>query len=469
MKKILLLLLFVKAIVLEAKVTLPDIIGDNMVLQHNDSVLLWGKSSYDNKLLKVHLPWLMKAVTTKTDKYGEWSVSIKTPNPGGPYDIHIVDGDTLVVNNIYIGEVWLCLGQSNMEIPVKGYYGQPVYHSNQTIANVNKHLPIHLFQAHYHSSKVELDNLDGSWNEHEGKAVANFSATAYYFGLQLYQSLQIPIGLINSSKGGSKIEPWIPKDVLKLFPNISLKHLEQGVVIDKPEEQGAVLYNAMIHPLKNLTIKGVIWYQGESNLSAPIQYESLLPCFVGALRKLFRKSDLPFYYVQIAPFTYGDKDGQQAALFRESQMKCEKYISHSGMVVLTDAGTEFSIHPFNKQLVGERLAYMALSNLYGMTGISSIYPTYESKQIVNGKIILNFKTDCGLTSFGKELSNFEIAGRDRKFIPAKASVIKESNKVVVWSDMVNDPVAVRYAFRNYVDGDLFGTNGLPVSTFRTDF
>lgn len=448
------------------KVKLPAVISDNMVLQQLSIVRLWGEAT-PNTNIKVFLSWDKKTVNVFSDNDGKWLIEVNTPVAGGPYYIIFDDGAQTVIENILVGEVWLCSGQSNMEMPVKGFFGQPVYMSTPIIANATPETPIRMFSVKKEYSKTLKDDVIGVWSENDSKSVQDFSATAYYFGLQLYKSLRIPIGLIHTSWGGAKIEAWMPEELVRLFPELSLAHLTNENKIDKPQHAPCLLYNSMLFPLKNFSIKGVVWYQGESNISNSEIYEQQMVMFVDNLRKIFRNVNLPFYYTQIAPFKYSNSNGIESAVLREVQSNCESLISKSGMAVLMDVGDEICIHPYRKDVVGKRLAYLALNKTYNKC-IPSCPPKYKSKKIDGDKIVINFDNiGQGLTSFGRKLNNFEIAGDDKLFV--KANAVIHGDKVCVWSDEVKKPVAVRYAFKNYVEGDLFGVNGLPVSSFRTDF
>lgn len=448
-----------------AKVTLPALLAENMVLQQRAKVLLWGHSTAKDRVT-VRVSWDRKRYVAHCDGNGAWQVEVTTPSAGGPHTLTFDDGETLRIGNVYIGEVWLCSGQSNMEMPMRGYTGQPVRGSNEIIAEADPAVPIRMFTVRKNASKIPVDTVSGSWLQNSSDAVASFSATAYYFGLQLYRSLHVPVGLIHTSWGGSTIEAWMPADTLKRFSGIRLTHLQEGEKSKRPQYDASLLHNGMLYPLRNCTVKGVIWYQGESNAGRARQYVDLQQSFVKYLRALFRTPELPFYYTQIAP--HRGSDSLSVALMREAQLECESLIPHSGMAVLTDCGEKMCIHPSRKELAGRRLAYLALRNDYGRSGVTAQPPVYRSKRIDGDRIILEFdRLGAGLTSFGKDPATFEIAGADRVFHPAHAEVQK--TKVVVWSEQVRNPVAVRYAFRNFVVGDLFSVSGLPVSSFRTDF
>lgn len=447
-----------------AKVKLSSMFSDSMVLQQCTVVKLNGISK-PNTEIKITASWDNKSLSTKSDRIGLWKAEIKTLSAGGPYEITFDDGDKLILKDVYLGEVWLCSGQSNMAMPVKGKIGQPIWESNEIIADAVPEIPIRMFTVVQNPTIEKVDTVSGKWLVNSPQNVADFSAVAYFFGLRLYKTLRIPIGLINTSWGGSNIESWMPYDTLKYDSDISFKHLKSNVIPKNPQHKASLLYNGMIYPLRNTSVKGVIWYQGESNVARYQKYINQQKTFVSHLRTLWRNVELPFYYVQIAP--HGNKNNKNLPYMREAQMKCEALIPNSGMVVVLDSGEENCIHPASKKVVGDRLAYLALLNDYGKKGISAYSPVYKEKEIKDNKIILYFdRADMGLTSFGKELKNFEIAGEDKIFYKAKARI--EGSKVIVWSDEVQNPLDVRYAFHNFVKGDLFGISGLPVSSFRTD-
>ena len=451
----------------QAKVKLPSILADQMVLQQQEKVKLWGSSDRKGKL-DITTSWNGQTYQTSISSDGKWEVLVETGKAGGPYRITFDDGDRTQLEDIYLGEVWLCSGQSNMEMPVKGFMGQPVEGSTETIANATPTVPIRMFTVGRTPSKTPQEDCSGNWTPNTPEAAANFSATAYFFGLQLHRSLHVPIGLINSSWGGSSIQAWMTPEALRPYPEISQKHLTDQTKVKHPHLSAAMLYNGMIHPIKEFAFKGVIWYQGESNRENPTQYEALFQDFVKDWRTQFKNDALPLYYVQIAPHAYEDKDATGTALLRQAQYNCETKIPHVGMAVTMDIGNETCIHPAQKKEVGNRLAYLALAQTYGIKGIPAQSPRYASHEIKGNKIILSFdRAPMGVTSFYKPLKCFEIAGKDGNYHPAKARIVNR-NRVEVWSEDVQEPASVRYAFRNFAVGDLFGVNGLPVSSFTTE-
>ena len=308
------------------------------------------------------------------------------------------------------------------------------------------------------------------WRLAAPEAVSNFSATAYYFGKILYEQLQVPIGLVNISYGGSPVEAFMDENTLKTFPEIKVPAKTDTNKLNN--KVATVLYNGMLRPFLGYTIKGCIWYQGESNNDRPQQYETLFPAFVKQIREQSEQGDFPFYYCQIAPYNYNNYTAVNAvnnnsAYLRDAQRKALAKIPNSGMAVLMDIGEEFNIHPMNKATGSKRLAYMALTKTYGYKGFAGESPAYESMTINGNIATLKFKNAAnGLTAFGKPLGLFEIAGSNKIFLPATAYVM--GGVVVVSAPDVKEPVAVRYAFKDFVVGDLFSTEGFPVSSFRTD-
>lgn len=451
-----------------AIVKVPSILGDHMVLKRESNVCLWGWAD-PNEKIEIKTSWNKKSYKVNSDDKGRWSVNVQTSEAGGPYNIIIDDGEELILDDIYLGEVWLCSGQSNMAMQLKGGKGQNVNNSLKTISEANPLIPIRMFTVSCNASRKELKNCEGQWQLNESAIAANFSAVAYYYAIQLYKSLNVPIGLVNSSWGGTPIQAWMPESAFSSFKSVSLKHLtDEEIELKRPQGAAAMLYNGMINPIKKYSFSGVLWYQGEANRGNAAMYESMFKVFVDEWRKKLGNVDLPFYYAQIAPYKYENSESVGSALLREAQENCEKIIPNVGMAVLMDIGDENRIHPANKEEVGQRLAYLSLRHTYNYIGVESDSPRYLSKEISGDKIVLSFdRIGMGITSFGKPLNNFEISGDDGKYYPAKAKII-DGEKIQVWSDEVTSPVNVRYAFKNYAKGDLFGVNGLPVSSFRTD-
>lgn len=470
--KLILSLLVYMAIVsqVSAKVKPASIFTDHMVLQQQTNASLWGWAR-SGATLKITTSWNKQTYAVKTDNFGKWNVKVATPKAGGPYSIIFNDGEPFTLIDILIGEVWLCGGQSNMEMPMKGYKNQPITGSNESVLrSANQNIRLYTVPR-WSVTEIQENSKPSEWKVAGPEAVSNFSATGYYFGSLLSEMLNVPIGLINDSYGGSSVEAWLAADDLKPF--VEIKVPSKTDTIKEPTRTPTTLYNGMIYPVIGYGVRGMIWYQGESNYDRSDRYLDLFPTLVASWRKAWNLGDFPFYYAQIAPFTYdypnNDKNNIKlnSAYIRDAQRKALNKISNSGMAVLMDIGDNLTIHPPNKKEVGSRLAYLALAKTYGIKGFGAESPTYESITIDKNKVTAKFQNAVnGLTSFGKELSLFEIAGVDQKFYPAKA-VISGSNVTVSSSEVLN-PVAIRYAFKNFVKGDLFSNEGLPVSSFRSD-
>lgn len=444
------------------EIKLPAIFADHMVIQRESTTGLWGKAD-PLKRVTVVTSWNLKRYTTQSDATGNWKVSISTPKAGGPHTIMITDGKALTLNNVMSGELWLCSGQSNMEMPMKGYNNQPVEGSAMDILKSgNKH--IRVFTVKKNHSLTPLEDVTGHWQEAMPVSIRDFSATAYYFGRLLNEMLDVPVGLINSSWGGSQIESWMTGEMLSAFPHIAIPVPEEKV--SSPNKKPTYLYQAMIHPLAGMAVKGVIWYQGESNLFNYNEYPALFAAMTKGWREAFSNPDMPFYFCQIAPYNYNAKENN-SALMREAQQTIAQTQPNTGMAVLMDVGEMRNIHPAKKKEAGERLALQALGKTYKMPGISTESPVYKSIEIKDSAVTVFFdNAPLGVAAANFESKLFTIAGEDMVFHPAKARV--SGAKVVVTSDKVKAPVAVRYAFDNFVTGDLFGTDGLPVSSFRSD-
>lgn len=468
MRKILLTLVGVAvSLACEAKVTLPSVYGDNMVLQQQSEARLRGWAT-PNRRVTITASWSKRAkVTATADSLGRWSAALPTPEAGGPYTLTFDDGEKLILKNILLGEVWLCSGQSNMEMPMKGFYNQPVEGASRAIMAAKPSTPIRICRVARNFTRTVQEDCKAAWYEHTPEEVAETSATAYYFALALQERLGVPVGIITTSWGGTPVQAWMDQKSASQFKELRLGHLKQDLKLKHHENRPCLLYNAMIAPLLPYTIKGFLWYQGEANRKNPALYRRLMPAFVKMLRERWGLGEIPFYYVQIAPYRYEESNGRSTALLREVQMQNLKEIPNSDMAVTLDLGDEGCIHPAKKQEVGERLAWLALYKTYGVKGIIPYTPIYESMKVVNGKARLTFQMDnMGLAPLGRELTGFEVAGSDRVFHPATGVV--QGKSVIITCKAVKEPVAVRYAFRNYTEATLFNNYGIPVSSFRTD-
>ena len=453
MKKIVLLPLFLlfASLYAFADIRLPAILGDHMVLQQNSTVKIWGWSEV-RESIKLTTTWDTATYTTRGDGSAKWKVEIKTPAGGGPYTIIITGRNRVVIDDVLIGEVWVCSGQSNMEMSA-GWPGMQKYDADVSAANNNN---IRFFHVPKTTAQFPQDDLKARWVVCNPDDMRRFSIAGYFFGQKLNAELKVPVGLINSSWSGSAAEPWTPADAIEQNP--VLKEMQNPA-------NTAQMYNAMIYPITNFQIAGAIWYQGESNVGRYRIYKELFSTMISSWRKAWDK-DFPFYFVQIAPYSgYGKTD--TAAFLREQQTKTLS-LSNTGMVVTSDIVNNINdIHPQMKKEVGLRLANLALAETYNKDIKGYKSPLYESMKIEKDKIRISF-TDAedGLMTKGAAPTEFYIAGEDQKFVPATAKI--EGNTVVVWNKDIKNPVAVRFGFSNTGMPDLFSKEGLPVNLFRTD-
>ncbi len=451
---------------LKAKIILPAFFSSNMVLQQQSSNRIWGKAK-PNVTIKFSTSWDNRTYTTKSTPDGHFQFTFDTPSAGGTHTLELTDGEKLTLENILIGEVWICSGQSNMEMPLKGFRGQPIQNSQQKIIEASSKQDLRLFTVERAFNTSPQWDVNGAWVQSTSETAREFSATAYYFGDMLQKKLDIPVGLIHTSWSASKIETWMNKETLSHFEDIDLSVLT-NTEFEYPAGTPTILYNAMIHPLIGLSFRGVIWYQGESNSSNPEQYKKLFASWVNQWRTETNKPNLPIYYTQIAPYQSSNKEEVNLPLFREAQLESMSEIENVGMAVTTDLGHEFFIHPPLKQQVGERLAYWALSDTYNIKGISYIAPTFKSLKVIEDNKVEVFFNDAeeGLTPENADVIGFELAGTDGIFYPAQAQIINGSARVKVWHDEIEQPREIRYCFRNYAEGNLYNNFGLPIVAFR---
>lgn len=453
---------------LQAEIKLPAIFSDNMVLQQNSDVVVWGWAKA-NSTVKVTSSWNNKSYIAKSNSDGYWNLKIKTPAAGfTPYTLTFTEGKKITLKNILIGEVWVCSGQSNMAMLMKGHlmYGfldQPVEGGPEAIAYSTNN-GIRCFTVGRVSKATPQNDCTGTWEIANPQTVPDFTATGYFFARLLNHALNIPIGLINASWGGSRIEAWMTPASLKNIPEKKVPVSDNDIEIENATP--TVLYNGMIHPIVSYGIRGVIWYQGENNRHEPALYVKMFDSMVREWRSIWGVGDFPFYYCQIAPYNY--QGGLNSAYMREAQARCMA-TPNTGMAVLMDAESPECVHPPKKKDAGERMALWALAKTYGMDHMH--YRSPEVKKIeTEGRVAVitfDYTGTTGLTSYGKEIKGFQLAGKDKYFHPAKAALT--NNKVYLFSPYVTQPIAVRYCFDDTSATEIFTVEGnLPLSSFRTD-
>ena len=440
-----------------SQIKLPSIFSDNMVLQQNSEATVWGWGDPGSEI-KISGSWSKDTVKAKISNQSAWKVKLKTPAAGGPFTISIKGNEEVVLKNVMIGEVWICSGQSNMEWSADS----KIINTEEEVKNAN-YPAIRFFHVKKMGSETPQNNCFARWEECSPETMHSFSAIGYFFGRNLHQNLNIPIGIIEVAWGGTPAEVWMKADLVESDPLLQACAAKLKTYDWWPSKSG-VVYNAMIAPLVPYRIAGAIWYQGESNADSPESYRKLFRTLIENWRHDFG-TDFPFYYVQIAPYAYGETT--RAPLIREMQMQSMD-ISRTGMVVVSDLVDNVkNIHPINKQDVGKRLANWALAETYGIKGLVYKHPVYESMKVEKGKVRIVFtNADNGLAVHGDDLKCFEIAGEDKVFTQAKAKI--ERNTVLVWTKELKAPVAVRFSYSNDAIGNLFSKEGLPVAPFRTD-
>lgn len=460
MRKICLLFtLLLTAATTQAQLRLAAIFDDHMVLQQQSPTPIWGWS-YSTQEIIIKVSWDTTTVKLKTDNTAFWGTTLFTPVAGGPHTITVTaGGETIALKDVMTGEVWLCSGQSNMEWSMNASLD-----GKSDMDKVNDP-NIRLFDVPNSAAMTPQVRGEGAWKVANPENVKSFSAVAYYFGKKLNTTLNVPIGLINASWGGTPAETWTPRESIEGNPKLLEASKKQ--VDDKPwcPSSPAVVYNSMINPMLPFRIAGALWYQGEANTAAPSTYKLLMETMITDWRKHFLH-DFPFYYVQIAPYSgYGDVE--KGTLIREQEVKMLE-IAKTGMVVVSDLVEDVKdIHPKYKKPVGERLANLALSDTYGKKGITYLNPLYKEMKVEKAKIRLSFvNVPTGLMAKGGAPTEFIVAGEDKVFYPAKAVV--DGNTVVVSAKEVKKPVAVRFGWKNGSTPNLFSKEGLPVSSFRTD-
>ncbi len=441
-----------------ADVSLPHLFGDHMVIQREARINIWGWAD-SGEAVKVELG--DRSRKTKADPDGKWQVTFPPFRSGtGPLTMTVTGANTITITDILVGEVWICSGQSNMWWPISRS-SDP-----DSIATAADFPAIRMFTVPRRTELEPQIDCEGRWAVCTPKAVMDFSAVGYHFARVLAEELDCPIGMIHTSWGGTLAEAWTSIETLRsdpLYERIVERREAPGT---GQQHRAASLWNAMIAPLIPYTIKGAIWYQGEANVARADQYRTLFPTMITDWRRNWGLGDFPFYFVQLAPFRYGNRDPRAAAELRDAQTEALA-LSNTGMAVTMDIGNPRDIHPRNKHDVGYRLALRALAHEYGHDVVFS-GPLYESISVGGPEATIRFRyASGGLTTIGGAAPDqFIIAGKDRKFYPAEARI--EGDVVVVRSVHVPEPVAVRYGWLDDAEPNLISVAGLPASSFRTD-
>lgn len=494
--KVLIAMLLLAASAAHAKVTLPGVISENMVLQRNTAVRLWGKADPDEK---VTVRFRRQKVSTTADAKGDWGVELKPLKAGGPFTMAIVGKNRIVLRNILVGEVWFCSGQSNMAMSVWG--------SKNARAECAKakYPKIRLFTVPRKVADTPQTKADGAWAVCGPKSVKFFSAAAYFFGRELHKELKVPIGLINSSWGATCAQYWTPRErlqanwqlrryitawdnALAAYPGRikeykaklaewkkQVEKVGQKKAGRKPYEPAGPghmstpggLYNGMVTPYMPFAIRGVIWYQGEGNAGLPhcIIYRTLFRTMIEGWRQGWKRADMPFLFVQLPNFRAAQKNPVEGGIawIRESQAEALK-LPNTAMAVTIDIGEANDIHPKNKQDVGYRLALAAFGTVYGKKIVYS-GPIFSSAVREGSKVRIRFTHAKGLLTKGDvAVKGFALTGSDRKSVWAQAKI--DGDSVLVFSDKVSDPVSVFYGWGCNPPCNLYNSAMLPAAPFR---
>ena len=467
------------AVSMQAKVRLPHIIGDNMVLQQQTDARLWGWAK-PGKTVRVSTSWSQQAVTAKAGKDGKWMVKVSTPKASyDPLSITFDDGEPLTISNVLAGEVWVCAGQSNMEMPVKGFGQCPVEGYNHHVVDAIHSKGVRSVKIPSIMRATPQEDAQCEWRQCSPKTVGDFSATGYFFARMVSRTLDIPVGIIEANKGGSRVESWLTKENLEKYTNEPTDSI--GIVNYKKEwdYHRAMLWGyGTFNPILNYTVKGILFYQGCSNVGDPgDQYSQRLKLLVEQWRSQFGLGEIPFYFVQIAPYESGDANGDWNSRLQEQQWKAQQIIPNSSLVCTLDLVRPYEltqIHPSQKQPVGERLAFTALNRDYGMETIQYKSSSYKDMLVKNDTVYIHLQDNYSCDAPFEQMQGFEVAGEDRVFHPATARHFWQpgggywDEAIMIVSPEVKKPVAVRYCFRNFQLGNVKNGGNLPLFPFRTD-
>jgi sialate O-acetylesterase len=451
------LVMLAASVCASAEVKPNSLFSDNAVLQRGMAVPVWGTAANGEN---VTVTFQNQHVST-TAKDGKWMVRLKPLEAGGPFTMTIEGSNKIELKNMLVGEVWACSGQSNMGWTLKDSAG-----GEQAMA-ASKDPMLRLLSDRPNPSDVPVEDVNSNWLEAGPESTSWFSGIGYFFGRDLRKALNVPVGLINASYGGTRIEAWMSARVLKPTPEMDAMLKQWPEWAQKPN-YATVLYKGMIHPLLPYAIRGVIWYQGEGNAGEAYKYRTLFPDLIRNWREDWGQGDFPFLFVQLAPYTAVVAEPEESvwAELREAQLLTSIHCPNTAMAVITDYGDPVDIHPKQKEPVGARLALAARAIAYGE---QIVYrgPLYRSVAFKGSRAVLEFDSvGGGLVAKDGDLKGFTIAGEDRKFRNAVATIV--GHRVVVSSPDVPKPVAVRYAWASCPVVNLYNKEGLPASPFRTD-
>lgn len=470
MRRIIICFLFLSiALFSEAKVVLPSVFADGMVLQQQTEAALWGIAKPNSKVV-ITTTWTKSKTSVNADAEGKWAARLSTPVAGGPYEITFNDGEKHTIKNVLIGEVWICSGQSNMEMPLKGFVSQPVEGAADIIIGAKPSLPVRVCMLKKNVAYEVQDDCPAVWLDHSPKQIGDASATAYFFARKLQEILEVPVGVVVIAVGGTYIDTWMEEKLLRneFAGEFDFTHLQtRKRVRAKAHRDPCVLYNGMLSPVAGYTAKGFVWYQGCANVNNHDQYRRLQPAFVKMLRSEWQNENMPFYYTQLT--THNSITPEMKWI----QALNIYDIPNSAIAMTLDVGDYACIHAPKKKEVGERLAYLALTRDYGLDVIDAKAPMPINYIFNEGEAIVTFDVgDIGLSPCLVELDGFELAGDDGVFYPAKCVVLRgkswKGKSVKVYGcPEIAMPKAVRYAWKRDSQATLFNSSGIPVTPFSS--
>lgn len=457
----------------EAKLTVSDICTDGMVLQQKSEATVWGTCDPRSQVT-VTPSWNGKAYTCKADKDGRWRVAVETPE--GSYEAYTMTvssgNESVTVSDILVGEVWFASGQSNMEMPMRGFYNSPIEHAQDFVCAPAVTEKIRMFTVPVKQSYEPLTEVDAEWKGAESATIPDMSATAFFFAYKLNQMLDIPVGIVSCAYGGARIESWTPKEILETYPDEDLSR--EAIEAQTHYVRPYLAYNAMLNPVKGYTVKGFIWYQGCSNVGKHEQFVERMNTMVSHWRECWGDKDakLPFYMVEIAPYRYKPAtEVSYASLLRQAQHEAAKVIPNCGIVVTNDLVASFeqdNIHPTKKLEVGDRLARLALNRDYGYSRVACYSPEAVKCWIMqnSNEIAVELThTENGLNRW-MEIEGLEVAGSEGIFYPVTYAYFEWEPKVMkIRSEFVWDPCQVRYGWGDFNPGNLKNVEGMPVAPF----
>ncbi|MDR1169609.1 MAG: sialate O-acetylesterase [Prevotellaceae bacterium] len=445
-----------------AGVQLPAVFSNNMVLQQQSEVPVWGWASAAGTV-KIVASWSpADTVKVKATSGGTWMATVRTVKAGGPYSLRIFtsDADFKEFHNVMLGEVWLCSGQSNMQWSVN----HGILNGNEEAEAANRP-DIRIFHIPMRTAETPQNNCDASWEQCTPEVMRNSSAVAYFFARRLQDALNVPVGIVVAAWGGTPYEVWTKSELIESNPLLKASSDALNKNPWWPSEPGTC-YNQMIHPIVPYSIAGAVWYQGEANIDRYATYGLGLQTMINCWRSEFKK-EFPFYLVQIAPYTY-NSTGNAAAQLREQQELVTKLVPKTGMAVISDRVNNVkNIHPADKQTVGLRLGDLALAEIYGQPLNDCKSPVFLSLKVEKNKAIITFEhAQSGLKCSGDKIEGLKIADADGNYVDANGII--KGNELIVSSPEVKAPVSVTYCFDDASTGNLFSGAGLPVAPFRSN-